>query len=349
MTTELMIPGHDAPLQVPPARNKAAESLARRLDRLAQILAKGIDAKPFLLGAIVEVNKLPSDVDPESTCIAVFNAGHVGLPLGPALGLAYLVPFKKKCQLIIGYRGFLDLAYGGGFLRSVQADVVLEGEPYRRWNDANGAQIEHELPIDRDLDYKNVRAAYCIWQGVAGGSGVTVVGRKELDAVRRKQGNVWDTNPIEMALKTPIRRAAKRWKLTPQLAGAVMIEGEAEAGLPQTALVPDDSGPARPSLADLPDPDLIAKAEKRAADFVPAAEAATDESPPEAIDVQGDEAGPFDDDGALRQYGDKLAAPDCDIDAIETNAARDIRLTEPQRKAALNLCKAAKRKREQNT
>ena len=135
--TELIIPGDTTPLQLPDARNKGAEFLWTRLARIPDWLPQGVAARQFIMAVTAEANALPVDTNPSTIVATAFNCAVVGLIPGKALMHAHFVTFKHEgvpqCQLIIGYRGFLELAYGCKFLKDVQCEVVLEGETFRRW------------------------------------------------------------------------------------------------------------------------------------------------------------------------------------------------------------------------
>ena len=63
--------------------------------------------------------------------------------------------------------------------------------------------------------------------------------RNEIDKVDTKR-NVWKSNYLAMVLKTPIRRAAKRWRITRQMAYAIDLDERAEREEQQPSLVPED-------------------------------------------------------------------------------------------------------------
>ena len=255
--TELILPDDDGRLELPPARHEGARQLWDRASRLSEWLPQGVAARQFIMAVSAEVNRNDlAECAPASVVSAAFNCAVLGLLPGSVLGHAHLIPFKGQCQLIIGYKGFLELAYGSDFLRDVQCEVVLKGERYRRWNDASGAQLEHEIPIDRKETWENVQAAYCVWHARGGGHGVVVVPRGAL-AKLKKRGNVWNSEPIAMCLKTPLRRAAKTWQLTHRMGAAVTLDDLAEAGKPQPALAgqddPTDPPPSLDSFDDAPE------------------------------------------------------------------------------------------------
>lgn len=320
----LVLPDSNAPLQLPPPRNQAV-ALYDRAERLPSWLPAGVEPAQFIMACATEANKLEADVNPASIVKTAFNAAVVGLIPGEALGHCFFIPWKQRgvphCQLVIGYRGFLELAYGCGFLKDVHCEVVLKDEKWRRWNDETGARLEHELPIDRELDFRNVVAAYCLWHSVAGGRGVVIVDRKALNKVNTGR-NVWKDDPIAMALKTPLRRAAKMWKVTGRMGSAVTLDGLADANKAQPALPGTerdtiDAEPPHPKLADMApaetppekSPEAAAAAARLLDEYLAALNHAAEQGIPAAVDDLADRA--LADDGLdpdAKQLCEKWAA-----------------------------------------
>lgn len=219
-------------LALPDPKNDGAALIANCVDRITPRLPPGVDPTNFVMACMAEANALTRPCTAKSVATAAFNSAVVGLIPGSALGHAYFVPYGKECTLVIGYRGFLDLAFASGFLVSVHAEVVLNGEQFRHWNNADGPQVEHEIPLERDVQRQNVAAAYCTYRTRGGGHGVVVVSRGELNKVDSGK-NVWKSDYVSMAKKTAIRRAAKEWQLTSRLARAVELDEQAERGATQ--------------------------------------------------------------------------------------------------------------------
>ena len=275
-------------VELPPAQNAGATALFERASRLPSWLPEGVQAQQFMVACAAEANsRALANCRPNSIVAAAFNAAVLGLTPGVTLGHCFFVPFKDQCQLVIGYRGLTELAYASGFLRDVQCEVVLDGEDYKRWNDAeHGAMLEHHLPLDRDEDWSRVQGAYCVWHSQVGGRGIATVGLREL-AKLKKRGNVWGTHPVAMAKKTALHRASKAWKLTGRLGMAVILDDLAEVGKPQHALPgPDgqslEAAEPVPSLDDFkgepfgPDDPLVNQG------------AATEEAAPETTTATGE-------------------------------------------------------------
>lgn len=277
MSTELALPNDARKLSLPEPKHDGAAWLwgpknSGRFDRLIEHIYD-VPVRQFMVALAAEVNGLPKNIAPSTVVEAAFNLAVLQLIPGRVLGHAHLIPFKVNrgkpneylaCQLIVGYKGYLDMGYGSGFLRDVQCEVVLQGEQFRRWNNSQGAQIEHEMVIGREEHFANVQAAYCIWHSRTGGHGIEVVDKVTLQNLKRR-GHVWDSDTIAMCKKTPIRRAAKMWKTTGRLAQAVHLDDMAEAGLPQPCLAAngtEGTGQDRPSLAKFEQPEPSGEAEQ---------------------------------------------------------------------------------------
>lgn len=87
---------------------------------------------------------------PNDLMAEALKAASLRLPLNKQLGQAYLLPFKNKGvmtpTLVIGTKGYLQLAMRTGKYETINADVVYEGE-FNHYDkvtgklDLSGAQI----------------------------------------------------------------------------------------------------------------------------------------------------------------------------------------------------------------
>lgn len=227
---------------LPDARNEAATQLKGLIAKLSSFLPPNINPDQFFAAVLTEVNQLAEDVAPKSVIMCTVNAAIIGLLPGPALGHCHFIPYWHKrgtpqeahiCQLVIGYKGFLELAFSNEFLTSCNPEVVLKDEAFERWHDTDGPKLRHALPLNRRLQKSDVLAAYCTYATRGGGSGIALVDRMELDRVDTGQ-NVWLSDYVAMARKSAVRRAAKEWRLSNRMARAVMLDEQAERGAIQS-------------------------------------------------------------------------------------------------------------------
>lgn len=256
--TELILPGQANVVRLPEPKNPMAQTVARVLDRIIPVLPDGVVARQFCVAVMSEINAITKPCDPKSVLMAAFNCAVIGWIPGKALGHAYFIPYGREVQLVGGYKGYLDLAFGNEFLIQCNPEVILDGEDAEVWHDETGKRLHHKIPIKRDLRRDRVIAAYCTYRTRLGGSGIAIVPRSEIDKVD-KQKDVWKSNYVAMAKKTAILRAAKEWKLTHRLGLAIQLDEQAERGEQQ--MVPAefddilDKEPARRplNLDEIPD------------------------------------------------------------------------------------------------
>ena len=258
MANELII--HGSRIEVPPARTPGMTALAPMVARLPQWFPPGTPGAQLAIAILTEANQeILRECSPASVIKCAFNAAVVGLPPGGVFGFCHFIPFGKDATLVMGYKGWLELAYSNDFLRDVHCEVVLKGEKFRRWNDEGGARIRHELALERDPQWEDIEAAYCIWHSRSGGSGFEIVGRRALETLKRrgetKRNSVWKSNPVAMCLKTPIIRSAKTWRKTDRISMAGALEDAIDADISQPSLV------AEPLEIELEKPQLEAFAE----------------------------------------------------------------------------------------
>ncbi|WP_198647329.1 recombinase RecT, partial [Escherichia coli] len=107
--------------------------------QMALALPKHMTADRLARIATTEIRKVPklASCDQASFLGAIMQCAQLGLEPGGALGHAYLIPFDKRqkvngrwetvsteAQLIIGYRGMIDLARRSGQILSISARTV---------------------------------------------------------------------------------------------------------------------------------------------------------------------------------------------------------------------------------
>ena len=235
---------------LPAPLNQASAFTMSKRQSLEGVLnvALGAEPLPFMIAAIAAANELPPTAKRGDVARAIFNAATLGLTFGNIRGEAYLLPFRNKREsertgqdvhevsLVIGYKGFRNLAFMSGFLKSFTTDVVLAGEVFEVWNDERGRHFKHVPEYGRKIpnNADGVVAAWCQYETRTGGLGVVVVEREELLGLAK--GDIWKSRFPAMAQKTAIRRAAREWHVAGKLADAVHLDEQADRGELQTLL-----------------------------------------------------------------------------------------------------------------
>jgi len=225
-------------------------------ERMLRVLSLAVQKTPKL-----------AECDPLTLLGAMMVCASLGLEPNTPLGHAYLVPFEKRAKrgnqwvtdaievnLIIGYKGYIDLARRSGSLVSLHADVVYgaagnlpadefsfeygsnmhlrhrpigdnEGRPplwaYAHASLKDGQAFE-ALPYERVLRIRDgsqgYRAALAAKNGQYG------------DQARAWVTAPWVAYEHEMASKTMIRRLSKMLPLSIEFANAAALDAMSETG-----------------------------------------------------------------------------------------------------------------------
>ncbi|MEX3614444.1 MAG: recombination protein RecT [Burkholderia gladioli] len=197
---------------------------------------------PERLARIVttEIRKVPklAECTPVSFFGAVIQCAQLGLEPGNALGHAYLLPYGKDVQLIIGYRGMIDLARRSGQIVSIDARAVYEGDKFE-------CRLGLDPHIEHEPDWNNpnrtqgdkLQFVYAVAKLKDGGIQFDVMSRGEIEGIRARSraGNngPWKSDYQAMALKTVVRRLFKFLPVSIEIQTAIGLDERAEAGLTQ--------------------------------------------------------------------------------------------------------------------
>jgi len=183
-----------------------------------------------------------ADCDPESVLTAIYGCARLGLIPDPLTGQVWILPYKQRgakqpvATLVIGYKGYVELARRTGQIVDVRAGVLYENDDYE-YEDGlvQKFSLRPWFLTGRDEPGRRL-AAWCVWTYTDGHSQVALIGAREVERARssspaaRNKSGPWVTHPDEMWAKTAVRRAARLWPITPELALALRFEDEEEAG-----------------------------------------------------------------------------------------------------------------------
>lgn len=208
--------------------------------QLALAVPKHLNADRMARIAATEVrkNKALLNTEPTSFLGSVMQAAQLGLEPGSALGQVYLVPYGNQCQLILGYRGMIDLARRSGQVLSLNAYAVREGDDFS-FQLGLKPDIHHVPSLEADRIKKPITYVYAVATLKGGGYQFEVMSRAEVEAVRAKakSKNIWNTYFEEMAKKTVIRRLFKYLPVSIEALEITNADAKREAG---EKVEPDD-------------------------------------------------------------------------------------------------------------
>lgn len=241
------------------ATTKAPKDLAHLLaspgvqSQIKAALPRHMTAERMARIATTEMRKVPKlgQCDPMSFLGAVIQCAQLGLEPGNALGHAYILPFDKRekvgnqwktvrteAQVIIGYRGMIDLARRSGQIVSIDARAVYEGDKFECVLGLD-ARIDHipDWQNPNRADASKLRFVYAVAKLKDGGVQFDVMSRAEVEGIRARSKSAdngpWVTDFAAMAVKTVVRRLFKFLPVSIEMQTAVGLDEMAEAGISQ--------------------------------------------------------------------------------------------------------------------
>lgn len=223
-----------------PVSSDSVHSLLRRSDVREQIqlaLPRHMTPDRLLRIALTEIRRQPklAECSSSSLLAAIFSCAQLGLEPGGALGHAYLVPYGREVQFVMGYRGMIDIARRSGLMKSISAHAVYEGDQF---DCALGltTTLKHQPDWENPnrADPSKLKFVYAVAHLADGGTQFEVMSRAEIDLIRKRSksgsSGPWASDYAAMAQKTVVRRLFKWLPVSIELARAVGLDEAAELG-----------------------------------------------------------------------------------------------------------------------
>ena len=234
---------------------KVAYLLEARKDSIAAMLPRHLNADRLLKVAQIAATTTPALLECEipSLISAIGQCAQMGLEPNTVLGHAYLIPFNaktkdgrwtKNVQVIVGYKGLIDLARRSGHIVSIAAHEVREKDTF-----------ELEYGLEEKLrhvpylagDRGPVLGYYAVAHMKDGGHAFDFMPHSEVMEIRNaSQGykqaiasaekykktatHPWIDHEVEMGKKTAVRRLAKMLPLSIEFNTAVAVDDLSERG-----------------------------------------------------------------------------------------------------------------------
>ena len=214
---------------------------------LAAVLPKHVSADRMLkiaLGALRTTPKL-MNCSVESLMGAVVHCSQLGLEPNTPLGHAYLIPFENRkkgvteVQIVLGYKGLIDLARRSGQIVSIAAHEVCAND-----------EFDYSYGLDETLVHKPAMGArgpviafYAVAKLQGGGHAFEVMSAEQINEIRDnsqnykfakdKRSTVWGQHYAEMGRKTVLRRLVKYLPVSIELASAAALDELSSVGRSQ--------------------------------------------------------------------------------------------------------------------
>lgn len=197
--------------------------------QIENALPKHLDSKRIARTIMTEFRKIPKLIECNKMSVlgSIMKACQLGLEIGDGLGHSYLIPYKRECNLIIGYKGYIDLAMRSNKVISITCRSVRKMDHF-----------EIEYGLDEKLIHKpnylsSERGELCGFYAIvslkSGGKIFEFMTVSELEKFK-KDNPFWNNYYEEMAKKTVLRRLFKTTPLSPDIQEAVIIDEKHESG-----------------------------------------------------------------------------------------------------------------------
>lgn len=202
---------------------------------------------------------------PQTIITSALKAAALDLPIDPALGTAYVVAFKNtvkgpdgkpikdasgynktrdEAQLIIGWKGLVQLAQRTGLYRKINADFVYEGEKIIDDRISGDIRIEGEKTSDKVIGY------FAFFELVNGFQKCVCWTKAKVEAHEQKyrkgqyMSKAWRDDFDSMGRKTVLRELISKWgPLSIDYRTAPPEMARAAESLKDAIVQDDDMGP----------------------------------------------------------------------------------------------------------
>lgn len=151
--------------------------------------------------------------NPISLVNALKNVALTRSTLNPVLKQGYLVPFGGAITFMPSYMGLVDVLVNNGLVRKVEAHPVFEGEEFEIKHGTGGGIFHKPNPWGK-REKENLLGVYYYAVLIDGTEMFDTLSKEEIEKIRKrapsaKSSSPWDTDYVEMAKKSAIRRAFK--------------------------------------------------------------------------------------------------------------------------------------------
>lgn len=275
---------HGTAVERRPEGNTLRHQIQEMESQFALAMPKGLEAAQLVRDALTCLKQTPklAECTPQSVLGSLMTCAQLGLRPG-VLGHAWVLPYwdnksrTNVAQLIVGYKGYVELAYRSDKVTSIIGRTVYEGDTF-----------DVEYGLDDKLVHKPALsgerakpiAHYAIVKLANGGRSFWVMTEDEMQAWKRKYapknkaGNIvgpWNSDYEAMARKTCLLRLAAWMPKSTELAYAIEVDNGVRTNVDPSASLADvthhyesdepviegegnDQEPAKADDEHLPDP-----------------------------------------------------------------------------------------------
>lgn len=239
------------PRGTPPATRSIVDQMKTpaMIERFARYAPPGVDFKPLHASAALAIMSQPllQEAKPLTLVQAMMGVTRLGLSINTPEGHAYLIPFKMGndvvIQVVIGYRGFVELAFRSDEKLVIGGDVATMAEWEQhlfKFQKGTESFLHHTFPPTRLEGEEPPAYAYAV-ASTSGGEKFDVIPWAAIQRIRNGsqgyayaksrgegsatyQKNPWVAHEWQMGVKTVLRRLTKTMRLSAAMASAVALD-----------------------------------------------------------------------------------------------------------------------------
>lgn len=131
----------------------------------------------------IRMNPALCQVKAPSFINAVMLASNMGLEI--RRNSCYLVPFGEECQLLIDYRGKMELARRAG-VGAIKLGLVREGDEFDCYEDEQGPHFRHREASVMGKEGGEIKLAYMAAALPQGGRQIEIMTLAQIEAIRKR-------------------------------------------------------------------------------------------------------------------------------------------------------------------
>lgn len=211
------------------------------LKQIQAALPQHMTADRMARVALTAINKTPklAQCTQESFFLALMTCSQLGLE--PDGRLAHLIPYGNQCQLVIDYKGLVELAYRSKQVTAIHAEVIYEGDEFAY----DLGEVKKHVPWawrqgEKPNERGKVLGAFCIIK-MLDAEKHEVMTLDDIEAIRKRSksgtSGPWVTDWAEMAKKTVFKRASKWVPLSPEIRDGLNAESDDFEPVPQSKVL----------------------------------------------------------------------------------------------------------------
>lgn len=226
------------------------DAIKSRFDNILKDKAAGFTQS---IVSLVSSSTNFNGVDPNTIIQSALEAATLDLPINPNLGFAYIIPYGRKAQFQMGYKGFVQLALRTGQYATINATEIYEGELVSK------NRITGEIVLDETKRTGDKIIGYVSYFRLVNGFEKQLhMTIQELEAhgkkysksyeSKDKYGNstsIWKNDPHSMMMKTVIKLLLSKYGIL-----SVQLERALTA---DQAIITEEGGNIQYNYEDNPD------------------------------------------------------------------------------------------------